>query len=69
MNDRIYQKIELTGTSTTSIEAAIQNAVTRAVSDKYQPRWFELVEVRGAIDQDEVTQWQVTVKIGHALED
>ena len=69
MSERVYQKIELTGTSPSSIEDAIRSAVTRAVADKYQPSWLEVVEVRGAIDEGEVTQWQVTVKLGHALED
>jgi hypothetical protein len=31
--------------------------------------WFEVEEIRGAIKEDQVAQWQVTVKIGFTLED
>jgi flavin-binding protein dodecin len=32
-------------------------------------RWFEVVETRGTIEDGKVNEWQVTVKIGFALED
>jgi flavin-binding protein dodecin len=31
--------------------------------------WFELVEVRGVIDGDQVAHYQVTMKVGLRLED
>ena len=69
MNDRVYKKIELTGSSETSIEDAIQNAIARASKTIRQMRWFEVVETRGTIENDQVGQWQVTLKIGFTLED
>ena len=69
MSDRVYKLIELTGTSTTSVEAAIQCAVSRASETVRHMRWFEVVEIRGSIDDDQVAQWQVTLKVGFALED
>ena len=69
MSDRVYKKIELTGTSTTSLEEAIENAVVRASSTVRQMRWFEVVETRGRIDDGKVAEWQVTLRIGFALED
>ncbi|UCC89209.1 MAG: dodecin domain-containing protein [Anaerolineales bacterium] len=69
MSDRVYKLIELTGTSTKSVEDAIQTAVARASETIRHMRWFEVVEIRGSINDDQVAQWQVTLKIGFALED
>jgi flavin-binding protein dodecin len=68
MNDTVYKKINITGTSTTSVEDAVQNAVNKASETVRNLRWFEVKEVRGAILDDGSLQWQVTVKIGFALE-
>jgi flavin-binding protein dodecin len=69
MGDNVYKKIELTGSSATSIEEAVQNAVAKAAKTVRQMRWFEVVETRGTIKDDKVEQWQVTIKIGFTLED
>ena len=69
MSDKVYKLVELTGTSENSLEDAIQNAVAKAAKTVRQLRWFEVLETRGSIDDDKVKQWQVTVKIGFALED
>jgi flavin-binding protein dodecin len=69
MNDHIYKKVELTGSSKTSIEEAIQNAITRASHTLRNIHWFEVVETRGYIENGKVDYWQVTVKLGFRLED
>lgn len=69
MSDRVYKLIEVTGTSTTGVDDAVQTAVARASKTVRNMRWFEVVEVRGTIADDQVSQWQVTVKIGFALEE
>ena len=69
MGDNVYKKIELTGSSNTSIEEAVQNAVAKAAKTVRQMRWFEVVETRGTIKDAQVDQWQVTIKIGFTLED
>jgi len=68
MNDRIFRLTEVTGTSTTTIEEAIQNAVKSAARAIGELRWFEVSEIRGAIRDDQVSQWQVTIKIGSRME-
>jgi len=65
----VYKHIEVTGTSAESIEAAIDNAVTRAASSLHKLRWFQLIETRGAIDGNRVAEWQVTVKIAFTLDE
>jgi flavin-binding protein dodecin len=69
MLDHVYKHIELTGTSTKSMEDAIQNAVAKASKTVRNMRWFEVIDNRGHVDNGKVTNWQVTVKIGFTLED
>lgn len=69
MNDHVYKKIELVGTSPDSIEDAIDNAVARANDSVRNIRWFEVVETRGIVHEGEVSGYQVTVKVGFTLED
>ncbi len=67
MPDHIYKKIELTGSSTVSIQDAIENAISKAAKTVHDMRWFEVVETRGHIDDGKVAHWQVTIKIGFSL--
>jgi flavin-binding protein dodecin len=69
MSDPIYKKIEVIGTSTGSMEEAVQNALARASETVRNMRWFEVVETRGAIKDGQVDRWQVTVKVGFTLEE
>ena len=69
MKDHIYKLIELTGTSDTSIEAAISNAIRRASASVKNLRWFQVIETRGDIEADRVAHWQVTLKVGFTVED
>lgn len=69
MPDHIYKHIELTGSSINSVEEAVQNAVTKANESVRNMRWFQMVDLRGHIDNGIVSHWQVTIKIGFTLED
>lgn len=68
MDHHVYKKIEITGTSATSIEDAIQNAIGRASKTVHNLRWFEVIETRGEITNGSVAHWQVTIKIGFTLD-
>jgi len=68
MQEHVYKKIELVGSSKTSIEDAVQNALDRAADTVRNMRWFEVVETRGYIEDGNIAYWQVTVKIGFTLE-
>jgi hypothetical protein len=61
--------IELVGSSHTSIESAVQNAVATAGINERTMRWFEVVETRGHIENGTIAHWQVRVKIGVTLDD
>lgn len=68
MSDSVYKIIELTGTSSVSIEDAVQRAVAKAGETVRRMGWFEVVETRGRIEGDKVAQWQVTIKVGFSVE-
>jgi flavin-binding protein dodecin len=69
MQDHVYKMIELAGSSETSIEDAIQNAITRAAKTLHGLRWFQVVETRGHIENGRVVHYQVVVKVGFTIED
>jgi dodecin len=68
MSDHVYKKIELVGSSPTSIEEAVANALTRAQKTIRNMRWFEVVETRGHLEDGKINHWQVTVKVGFTLD-
>ena len=68
MSDHIYKYLELTGSSTVSIEDAVSKAVARASETVRNIRWFIITETRGQVDAGKVAQWQVTLKLGFTLE-
>lgn len=69
MKDHVYKLIELTGTSTTSIEDAVEKAIKRAHKTVKNLGWFQVIETRGKIDNGKVQHWQVTIKVGFTVED
>ena len=69
MSTHVYKKIEIVGTSTKSIEDAVDNAIQRASKTINNLRWFEISETRGDIEDGKVAHWQVTLKIGFTLEE
>ncbi len=68
MHDHVYKLIEITGTSTASIEDAIERAIARAHQTVKNLCWFQVVETRGSIAKGKVQHWQVTLKVGFTLE-
>ncbi|MCU7942479.1 MAG: dodecin [Candidatus Thiodiazotropha endolucinida] len=69
MSDHVYKKIQLVGSSQTSSDDAIRNAIARAGETIDNMNWFEVVETRGHIDNGQVAHWQVTINIGFRLKD
>lgn len=69
MPAHIYKKIEIIGTSTSSMEEAIQNALSRAQKTVHNMRWFEVMETRGDIQDGKVAHWQVSIKVGFTLDE
>jgi len=68
VSDRVYKTVELVGSSTASSDEAVRAAVARASTTVRNLRWFEVVETRGDIADGKIAHWQVTLKVGFALD-
>ncbi|MCC6713750.1 MAG: dodecin family protein [Gammaproteobacteria bacterium] len=68
MSEHIYKVVELVGSSQTSIEKAIENAVSRASTTLKNLDWFEVMETRGHLQGGKVAHYQVKLKVGFRLE-
>jgi len=68
MSDHVYKILELTGSSSTGIEDAVNTAIGKANDSIRNMHWFEVVETRGHIKDGKVAYWQVTLKVGFTLE-
>jgi len=69
MSDRVYKSIEITGSSPDGVNQAIERAVAKASQSLRGLDWFEVTEIRGHIEEGEITHYQVTLKVGFRLED
>jgi flavin-binding protein dodecin len=69
MQNTVYNVIELTGTSTASIEDAVNVAIARANNSLENLSWFEVIETRGNIENGKVRHWKVTLKVGFTMKD
>ncbi len=68
MADTVYKKIELVGTSSTSFEEAVSNAIAKASESIHGMSWFEVTEMRGAVADGKVKEFQATVRVGFRVD-
>ncbi|HEY8595070.1 MAG TPA: dodecin [Devosiaceae bacterium] len=68
-SDHVYKKVELVGSSTTSVTDAIETAIARANKTLKHLDWFEVEQIRGHVEDGKVAHYQVTMKVGFRLED
>ena len=68
MSNHVYKTLELTVSSTTGIEDAVNTALAKANETVRNMQWFEVVDTRGHIRDGKVAYWQVTMKVGFTLE-
>jgi flavin-binding protein dodecin len=68
MSENVYPITELVGTSTSSIEDAISNAVTTASKTLKNVEWFEVTRMSGHIVDGKVAHFQVMLKLGFRYE-
>jgi len=69
MADHIYSISEVVGSSSVSVDDAIRGAVTRASRTLHNLDWFEVTNIRGHIEDNQLSHYQVTLKIGFRLDD
>jgi flavin-binding protein dodecin len=69
MDSRTYKLIELVGVSKESFAEATKNAIDRASETLKGLGWFQVTELRGLIQDGEVSEYQVSLKVGFRLLD
>ncbi len=68
MPDKTYKIIEVVGVSEDSIQQAVRNAITKARQTIRNIDWFEVGNIRGAVNRAGAPTFQVEVRIGFRLE-
>ncbi|MFD7157285.1 dodecin [Kribbella sp. NPDC059898] len=69
MTDRTYRVTEIVGTSKEGLNQAITNGIARAGETLRHLDWFEVTDIRGHIEDNQIDHYQVTMKVGFRLED
>jgi flavin-binding protein dodecin len=69
MADHTYRIIEIAGSSEISHADAIENAIARVSKTTRNLRWFEATQWRGEIEDGEIRNYQVVMKVGFTVED
>ena len=73
MNDSVYRKTEIVGSSADGLQPAIEAGIMRARKTLRHLDWFEVTEIRGYLGGDDgggsPEYWQVTMKVGFKLEE
>jgi flavin-binding protein dodecin len=69
MASHVYKLIELVGTSPTSTDEAIRNAIQKASATVKHIDWFQVVESRGHVENGRVAHYQVSLKVGFRIEE
>jgi flavin-binding protein dodecin len=64
---KTYKLIELVGVSETSTEDAIRSAIAQASKSLKGLAWYQVTETRGLIHDNDVTEFQVTLKVGFRI--
>jgi flavin-binding protein dodecin len=67
--DHIYRVTEIVGSSSSSLDEAIRSGIDRATRTLRHVDWFEVTEIRGAVQEDQVSSFQVGMKVGFRLEE
>ncbi len=66
MNQSIFEKRQIVGTSKISVSDAIQNVI-KEYNSKNAVSWFEVIEIRGRVTQTGEIEYQVTINIGQKI--
>jgi dodecin len=69
MPEHVYKVVELVGSSEESISKAIGKAIEKAALTLRHLGWFEVMNVRGHVEDGKVAHYQVTIKAGFRLEE
>jgi len=68
MTAHTYKLVELVGSSPSSSDEAIRNAIQKASATIKHIDWFQVIETRGHVQDGKVAHFQVTLKVGFRIE-
>jgi dodecin len=68
VSDHVYRLSEIVGSSQTSVDDAIRNAIGKAAQTVRNIEWFETKEIRGQVVDGEVAYYQVRLKVGFRVD-
>ena len=69
MTDHVYKSVEITGSSSAGVKEAIDRAIAKASETLRHIDWFEVLDIRGHVEDGKIAHYQTTLKIGFRLED
>jgi flavin-binding protein dodecin len=68
VSDHVYRLSEIVGSSQTSVDDAIRNAIGKAAQTVRNIEWFETKEIRGQVVDGGVAYFQVRLKVGFRVD-
>jgi flavin-binding protein dodecin len=68
MTAHTYKLVELVGSSPSSSDDAIRNAIAKASATIKHIDWYQVIESRGHVVDGKVAHFQVTLKVGFRIE-
>jgi dodecin len=67
--DHVYRVTEIVGSSPNGVDEAIRTGLDRATQTLRNVDWFEVTQIRGAVQDNRVSYFQVGLKVGFRLEE
>ena len=68
MSDHVYRITEVVGSSSESVQAAIDAGIARVSRTVRNVEWFEATQIRGSVVDGQISAYQVILKVGFRLE-
>ncbi len=68
MSEHVYRITEVAGSSSESVQAAIDAGLARVTRTVRNVEWFEATQIRGNVVDGKVAAYQVVLKVGFRLE-
>lgn len=68
MTSHTYKLVELVGSSPSSSDDAVRNAIAKASATIKHIDWYQVMESRGHVVDGRIAHFQVTLKIGFRIE-
>jgi flavin-binding protein dodecin len=68
MDEHVYKKVQIVGTSPSGTDEAIRNAIATASKTLRHVDWYEVVESRGHVADGQIAHFQVTLNVAFRLE-